>query len=248
MPMIRFLAAIAACVSAVAIADTRILYVDEQSGAERTVIAVKDGKVRMDSAEAPSFSVYDSETDRLTLVDPDKQSYTLLDDEQLRALSVQMNKAMAQMREQMADMPPEQRAAMEKMIGGSAGAGQAPDIKLERTGKRLNKGGHDCRQVFLSAGDARMELCVVERKHIDIPDEDRAALEAMQKQMRTVAESFSGARAPVDYDAIGGMPVYMKSSGQPSGEVLKRVTHDGIDASLFEVPEGYREEKIIVGE
>lgn len=249
MWMIRFLVSLAAIsMPAAALADTRIAYVDEKSGAERTVITVKDGKVRMDNAEAENFSVYDSDSDVLTLVDPTRQSYTLLDDAKLRTLSGQMNDAMAKMRAQMAEMPPEQRAAMEKMMGGAANAGgRAPDIKLDRTGKQLNKGGHDCRQVFLTAGDlARMELCVVDQKRIEMPDGDRAALEAMQEQMRIVAESFagSGKRAPLDYDSIGGMPVYMKSSSQRSGEVLKDVTHDDIDASLFEVPAGYREEKI----
>lgn len=254
MPPIRYFASIMAIAtvlgSASAVADTRIVYVDEKTGAERTVIAVKDGKVRMDSADTDSFSLYDSDTDVLTLVEPDKRSYTRLDEESLRALSGEMNDAMARMREQMQRMPPEQRAAMKKMMGGAPDAAKAPAIKVDRTGKVLNKGGHECRQLFLSSGDvARMELCVVDRKVIDMPDDDRATLDAMQEQMKIVAESFAGGsgHTPLDYGAIGGMPVFMKSSAQRSGEVLKSVTHGGIDVSLFEVPAGFRETKIGAG-
>lgn len=242
------LAAISMFAPHLACAETQITYVDEASGAVKTVIRIADGKVRMDSGASEGWSLYDSETGTLTTVDTRKRSYTVLDEEKLRALSGQVNDAMATMRKQLEQMPPEQRAAMEKMMGGMGAATgkSAMEIAVDRTGKRLTKGGHDCRQVFLSVGSfARMELCVVDESEIDMPDADRETLASMQKMMKTVAESVTGGdrRAPLDYKSLGGMPVYMKPGNARSGEMLKDVAHD-VDASLFTVPAGYREEKL----
>ena len=254
----RSLAACAAAILAVMLvaaparADTRITYVDEESGAKRTVINIKDGKVRMDSGHGDNWTLYDVATDTLTTVDATQRSYTVLDEEKLRALSGQLNAAMEEMRAQLEQMSPEQRAAVEKMMGGGMASDRAAmDITVERTGKTMTRGGRDCRQVFLAVnGATRMELCVLDEEKIEMPDADRDALAAMHRRMKVIAEGIagSGGRAPLDYDSLGGMPVYMRPDEAASGEVLDGVAQTNIDAGLFEVPTGYREENIALEE
>lgn len=247
-----FIAVLAALVAAPAVADTRIRYVDEQSGEEQSVITIKDGQARMDDANSPTWTLFDTSDDSLIAVDPDQKTWTSLDQETMEKAAGQMNAAMAEMRKQLEQMPPEQRAQMEKMMGDMMGAGgTAVETKVDRTGETLRKAGHDCEQVFMSVGRmSRSELCVVDPDELDIPDADSAVLDAMQERMMKFAETMSqtfGAAPTFDFDSLGGLPVYMKQDDEPAGQVLEGVTHSGIDADLFRIPDGYREEKIEIG-
>lgn len=237
-----------------AVADTRLRYVDEQSGEEQSAIAIKDSKVRMDDAGSPSWSLFDTETRSLIVVDPDEKTWTSLDEEAMQQAAGQMNAAMAEMREQLEQMPPEQRAMVEKMMGGMADAGRMVETKVDRTGTTLNKAGYDCAQVFMSVGSmARSELCVVAPDELDIPPADRQALDAMQDHMKkfadTMSNAFGAAGSTFDFgfDSVGGIPVYIKQDDQPSAQILEDVSHSGVDADLFRIPQGYREEKIGIG-
>lgn len=234
-------------------ADSRLRYVDEKSGAEQSVITIKDGKVRMDNAESKSWTLYDASNDSLIAVNPEKGTWTSLDEETMNAVSDQMSAAMAEMRKQMEQMTPEQRAMMEKMTGGMASAGRNMiEMKVDRTGKTLDKAGYSCKQVFLSVGSiSRSELCVVDADKLDIPAGDRKTLDAMQARMKKFADSMSeslGANLTMDFESMGGMPVYMKEDKERSGQVLKEIAHSGIAADAFEIPKTYKQEKIEIGE
>lgn len=246
------LATLAALLAVPAIADTRLQYVDEKSGARQTAITIKDGKVRMDNADSRAWTLYDSASNTLTTIDPEEKTYMVLDEEALQQLSGQVSSAMAEMKRQLDAMPPEQRAMMEKMMGGAMDAGKKMvETKVDRSGKKLEKAGYDCEQVFYSVGTMRSEMCVTNVDNLDISAGDRKALDAMQANMKAMAESMSesfGVDFVMDFDSMGGIPVYMKEDKERSGEILKNVDHNGIDASQLQVPKGYREEKLETGE
>lgn len=232
-----------------ALADTRIRYVDEKTGETTSELLVKDGTVRMDSAEGNSYTLFSADTNTLTVVNPSEQTYSILDEEALNRMSGQMNDAMSEMRKQLEQMPEEQRKMMEKMMGGAMDFGKSMiEMKVDRTGRTLEKGGYKCRQVFLTVGSVgRQELCVIDQDRIDVSDADRETLDAMQAYMRKFAEKLSqgiGVNIIADYESLGGMPVYMKQDRDRSGQVLESVTDDAIDASQLKVPKGYRQEAI----
>ena len=240
---------LAAFVALPALADTRLQYVDEKSGDVSSEMLVANGKVRMDNRGSESWTLFDSAKNTLIVVDPSKKTYSVLDEEALDRMSGQVSDAMKEMRKQLEQMPEEQRKMMEKMMGGAMDMGKSMvEMKVDRTGKTMEKGGYDCRQVFLSVGKlARQELCVVDEDVVDIDDEDRETLDAMQAHMRKFAEKMSqglGMNIVADYDSIGGMPVYMKQDSERTGQVLKTVAHDDISASKLQIPEGYRQEAL----
>ncbi len=235
-----------------AAADTRIRYVDDQTGQEQSAIAIKDGKMRMDNGRSSSWTLFDAKDDSLITVDPDDKTWTSLDEETMQKAAGQMSAAMAKMRAQLDQMPPEQRAMMEKMMGGMANTGKTMmQMKVDRTGKTLHKGGYDCQQVFVSVGNlSRSEMCVVDPNALDLPAADRKTLNALQARMKKFAESISksfGGSFAFDFGSLGGIPVYMKPDSEQSGEVLKDVSHSAIDDEVFDIPKGYREKKLDVG-
>ncbi|HEX6928430.1 MAG TPA: DUF4412 domain-containing protein [Gammaproteobacteria bacterium] len=248
-------AIIAVATSAAALpaaADTRIEYVDERTGKTQSVLSIRGNEARMDSAGDTGYTLFDAGNGALTIVNPRERTFTVMDEASMNAMSRQVASAMAEMRAQLDQMPPEQRAMVEKMMGGMGNAGKSMlETKVERTGRIMTRAGYDCEQVFFSVGNvSRTELCVVDAGEIEMPDADRATLNAMHAAMRAMAENMMsnfGMESAPDMEALGGMPVYTKHSNEESGEVLKSVTHDGIDASLFTIPDGYREEKLQAG-
>lgn len=232
-----------------AISDTRIAYVDEKSGKEQTVIAVKDGNVRIDEADGSGYTLFRGKDRTLVVVDHSDRSYVEMDEATMEEMSGHVSQAMAEMQRQLEQMPPEQREMMERMMGGLKDTGKSMfEVNVDRTGKRMKRGDYDCEQVFFSVGKiARSELCVVDPGKIDMPADDRRALDAMQDHMRVMAEKMSqdvGINFTFDFDSMGGIPVYMKEDSEDSGELLKNVAKRGLDASLFEVPAGYRKESM----
>lgn len=253
MSRLSTFAALATIAALPAVADTRLEYVDETTGETRNVIAIHDGKVRMNNVGDPGYTLFDRETQTLTMVDPEAKTYTVLDEAAMEKMSGQVSQTMAEMRKQLEQMPPEQRKMMEKMMGGMTDMGKSMlEMKVDRTGKTREVAGYDCKQVFVSVGKlSRQELCVVDPEDIDMPAEDRATLETMQERMRQVAEKMSeglGMNLVMDFDSVGGMPVYMKQDRDRSGQVLKHVEHEGIDAEAFEIPDDYRAEQLGAGE
>lgn len=243
------LAALAAPLALPALADTRIEYVDQDSGETATEFLIKDGKVRMNDPGEKGYTLYDHETNTLTFVDHGEQTYTEMDEAAMEEMSRQVNTAMKEMRSQMEQMTPEQRAMMEQMMGGTMDSGKSMfEMEVERTGNKQKRAGYECEQVFFSVGSmARTELCVIDPDKIDMPAADRRALDGMQEQMRVMADKMTeslGVNFTFDFDSLGGLPVYMKGEKEPTAQVLEDVSHDKLDASEFDVPEGYREDEM----
>jgi hypothetical protein len=244
------IAVLAVSVMAVpAFADTRIEYVDDQDGETQTVIAIKNGNVRIDDADGDGYTLFRSADRILVIVDHNDQTYMEMDEASMDEVSGQVREAMAEMHRQLEQMPPAQREMMERMMGGVKDAGKSMfEMKVDRTGRRMKHAGYDCEQVFVSIGTlARTELCVVESGKLDMPAADRRALDAMQEQMHRFAEKMTqdiGINFTFDFKSMGGIPVYMKEDNDPAAEILNEVSHDRLDASLFEVPKGYRKETV----
>lgn len=232
---------------AAAHADTKLVYVDENSGEVRSVIAIKDGMVRMDNKDQQNWVLYDSSSETITAVDAANRSYSVIDEETMQQISKQVSDAMAKMEEQLANVPAEQREAMKKMMGGMMDMGKKSlETSVERTGRSMSKAGYDCDEVIFSVGTiTRTTLCVVEDGELGLDSDDQVALDNMYAAMNRFTETIGkGIGMSYSLPDIGGIPVYSKEDKERTGEILKEATDDDLDSGLFEVPSGFREEKM----
>ncbi len=69
----------------------------------------------------------------------------------------------------------------------------------------------------------------------------------MKKFAESMSKSF-GAGPGFDFGSLGGVPVYIKQDHEDTGQVLEGVTHTGIGADLFQIPGGYHEQTMNVGD
>lgn len=233
--------------AATAQADARLVYVDEDSGKVRSIIAIKDGMVRMDNKDEQNWMLYDSGSETITVVDAANRSYSEIDDEAMQQIAKQVSDAMAQMEKQLAAVPAEQREAMKKMMGGMMDMGkEALKTSVDRTGRSLSKAGHDCDEVIFTVGSVtRTTLCIVDAGELGIASKDHDAVRnmfaAMSKFTETIGEGIGMSYSLPD---IGGIPVYSKEDKERSAEILKEADDGALQGDLFKVPSNYDKEEM----
>jgi hypothetical protein len=167
--------------------------------------------------------------------------------------------ARKQMQAAMANMPPERRAMMEKMMGQMGGAGaagdQGPKRVLKKTGRTETVAGIKCTVWEASVGTNKVEeLCAAAPGSVPGGDEMMKTMREVGEMLKAFTQSF-GAGSKMDNDwrdmeTINGVPVLTRdfSDGKVSSETrLTAARKESVAAGQFEMPAGYTEKKISFG-
>jgi hypothetical protein len=191
--------------------------------------------------------------DTIYAINHQEKSYYAMDRESMKRVADQLNPALKMLQERMKDMTPEQRAQMEKMMGGRLppGMGEAEKkTEIKRTARTDKVSGHSCSYVqVLEDGVLTDELCVTPNKSLKGADELMTAATKMADLMR---EMMSTMDAPwlkqmadkqiQNFAELGGIPVFSRhfEAGSPQSETtLTSIRSETLAASTFEVPAGY---------
>jgi hypothetical protein len=213
------------------------------------VVQVQDGKVRATTSKSDAVILKNA---RIYIIDDRRKAYSEMDKATMKRTMDQAGAQMAQMQDQLKDMPPEQRAQIEKMMGGNMpgmGSGKKDVYESRDTGRSDTVEGRRCRVWnLLKNAKVHEELCVV-------PFSSLPGKEDLQKTFKELAEAFDGLSKSVPgagdsakaRNAINGYPVRTRSfddAGKPdrTEEVLKSWSEEAMPASTFDVPAGYRKE------
>ncbi|HZT77251.1 MAG TPA: DUF4412 domain-containing protein [Vicinamibacterales bacterium] len=197
----------------------------------------------------PQAIIFDGAKQTLWIVNEARKTYSEMTRADVDRLGGQMSAMMAQMQEQMKNMPPEQRARMEAMMRGrgAPGAGAAPKTTYKKIGSDT-VGKWKCDKYEGYQGDKKVsELCTVEPSVLGFT--------AADFQVTKELAQFFGSMMPQGADrvfAIGspeqqgysGLPVrmIMLSGAQPITSELVDAKRQAFPASTFEVPAGYTKE------
>jgi len=211
-------------------------------------IRVQDGNLRVSSRGDGTVIM---KGDSIYVLDDKSKVYREMDRATLESYAKQASSMMAQMRERMAAMPPQQREMMEKMMGGMApGMGSAkPDVyEARNTGRSDKVDGRACQVVnLLRNGTVTEELCVVPFSTLPGKEDLQAAF----KRLAEVFEGLTSAMPNAQNDmkirgSIDGFPIRTRSfaNGKPDGteQVLKTWVEEAIPAAMFSAPAGYKKE------
>ena len=194
----------------------------------------------------------------LLILNSQERSYYRMDEQTMTRLGSQISAAMQQMQEQLANLPPEQRAMMEEMMKGRmpegmsmGGAGQPPALRVEPAGSE-RVGPYSCDKYAVYQGQNKtQEICVVPDSQIGALGEVMETFRAMARFTRKLVESTP--QGPLSnmtqnpfqvLDEIEGFPVLTRQfeNGQPTHETLfKSASEQDLSDDLFSVPNGYRE-------
>ena len=222
--------------------------VDDPGAKGTTIVTQADsGRLRVTQPGGASVIFKD---DVIYNVNPQDKTYMELDRATMKRMADQINPALKQMQEQLAKMPPEQRAQVEKMMGGRmAGLMNDAPPEIRKTDRAGKAAGHACTFVEVRQGDVLTdEFCIVPASSLKGSEDLLAAARKMSDLMQ---DMFSGLDAPglkdmasrqPDYDKLGGIPVLTRhfSDGKPVHEtVLQSIRKETLPAATFDTPAGY---------
>ena len=230
------------------------------TGGERpsSVMRAQGGKARIESG-AQRGGVVIFKDDTMYILDPQRKTYMVIDQATLERTMGAMSGMMEQMRAQMANLPPEQRAAMENMMKQNGismdPAAKAPTYDVVATGATDKAAGLTCKVMNVKRdGSLWQQLCVVPNGSVPGYSEFAALAQSMRKMIEkagSMAQQFMG--GPLQHDEalaakLNGIPVITRRfrDGIPEKNevVVKSWQTTNVGAEQFEIPTGYTKQEM----
>jgi hypothetical protein len=207
--------------------------------ANRMRLESDDGRVMM--------FLTDGGRNRIVMLDKARNTYQEIDEQTMNQMAQQMSGAMAQMDAAMKNMPPEQRAMMEKMMKGKMPQAAAAAPKTVYTAKgSATVNGFSCTKYDGMQGAQKVsEVCAASPSQIKITPDDFQVFEKMKQffsgMLDAMKNSPFGANiqsASITQSGLEGFPVQTTTfrNGQASDRVdLKSVTNASFSDADFSV-------------
>ena len=191
--------------------------------------------------------VFDAGAQVMRLIDYEKKTYTEMTKADVEKAGAQVAGAMAQMQEQMKNLPPAQRAQMEAMMKNMPG--MAPPVKTEyrKTGAdQVGKWRCDKYEGYQN-NQKTSDLCTVDPKTLGFTPADfqisQQLGEFFQKLMPQAAEQMF-TLGKNDPQGFSGIPVRRTVTvlGRQSVIELTDATRQTFPDSLFAIPAGFQKQ------
>jgi hypothetical protein len=215
----------------------------------------QNGRMRIEQGGAQdTFAIFRDET--IYTFDPKEKTYLAMDRATMQRLAAQLNPALKMIQEQMANMSPEQRAQMERMLGNKLpGAEQESKEEVRKTSRTGTAAGHSCTYSEILQDDVlQTEVCVVPVSSLKGGKElfeVATKVGALVKDMMAAVDSpwikQMVNREMENFERLGGVPVISRTfdQGQPIHEaMMKSIRTETLPATLFELPAGYKKQDL----
>jgi hypothetical protein len=245
---------------------------DKSTGKEAPLerIQVQDGKGRFESAPRATDSglkstvtIFKDET--LYILDMQRKSYMVMDRATMERTANAMGQAMEKMRAQVAAMPPEKRAMMEKMMQQQGAPGMAQPSKpivmdAVATGATESASGRSCKVWNITHdGKPDTQVCVV--SYAGLPGKDE--LQSLSKKMTVLFEKLASNMKngfgqqmndnPFNQDSriaakLNGVPFitrhFANGALEPNEIVVTTWKTESVPASQFDIPADYTKKEM----
>ncbi len=233
---------------------------------EAMKVYAQSGKIRMDGVGQPA-------NDQMSMIflgeeflvlDHGNQTYIVVDAAMIEEVGSKMEAAMQEMKAQLANMPPEQRAMVEEMMQGQMQGlmGAEPESRIPPRAVRIGAGQWEskpCTQYAVYKGaEKTQEICSASLEEIEGVGEAMSAFENMAGFMNKLSESMpepmgsAMAENPMELiDQIDGFPVRrvdFENDQIISETTLEGVVEQALDENLFAIPADYTQQDPFEGQ
>jgi len=235
-----------------------ILFVQKETrGTQVTTSQIQMDKdhIRVESRSSGDESafVFDAPKQTARMINLTKKTYTELTKADLDEIKGQMDAAMAQVQEQMRNLPPDQRALVEQMMRGrgmATAALAAPKVEYRQTGTD-KVGQWTCTKYEgTSNGQKTTEVCTVNPKEFGLTAADfevARQLSEFMKSMLPQMQDSAFVNGTTQGEGFDGVPVRRTSFRNGSVDTVSEVTEvrrQAFPATAFEAPSGFRKEEM----
>lgn len=237
------------------------LTMKEIGGKVDSIIEVKGHMIRLSTPGDPDYMLYDAKRDAAIHVNGTDKQYMEID----RASMAKMANSVAQirqqiapqmemMREQLKNLPPEQRAMIEQQMGGMAdmGAMETKPVTKVTTVKRGSDeiAGFKCQRYDVMKDTARVgDVCVATDPGAGMSKADFSTVRSAMKFMRDMAESAeemaAGMGGPeLSIGDVDGVPVSAKDIENGREYELVSVSDAALDDARFNAYRSMKKEEL----
>jgi Domain of unknown function (DUF4412) len=200
--------------------------------------------------------------DTLYIIDDADRSYVVFDKAAMEQLAKKLNAGIERMKEQMAKLPADQRSQMEKALAGQipgmGGELEKATIEVIDTGKTDKVDGRACRLWDLKRnGELDEQLCVTPYSALPGNENLQQIFANFAKVFEEMAKSVPMLAGDMDREfeaqaKVNGFPVRTRpyDNGKLGDRVqlMKVWREEKIPASMFDVPAGYKQKQMQLGE
>src|SRR6478609_2372814 len=172
------------------------------------VILLDANRMRMDSDDGRSvLFLTDGSRDRMVMLDKTKNTYQEIDEQMMKQMGEQMSGAMAQMQAQMKNMPPEQRAMMEKMMKGKMPQAAVAAPKTVYTAKGSGSvNGFSCTKYEGDLSGAKVaEVCAALPAQLKLTPSDFQVLDKMKQFSSSLLSALASSPIRVNVPTAAGL-------------------------------------------
>ena len=226
-----------------------------------TKLRVEGDRVRieMEGTGRNDVMIFRGDRQVLWMIDNKAKVYREMTKADVDRIGGQVNEMMAKMQEQLKNMPPQQRQMVEKMMksrmDGMAGGAQPAKTEYTKvaSGQEINQWTCD-KYEGIREGQKQREVWTAAPGQLGL---DMSDFKVMQ-QMGEFFKWFSrfGREAPFrvgseaakqegDYSGVPVRQIYYQGGRPTSKSEIKEVRREDFDASLFELPAGYKKQKMM---
>ena len=189
------------------------------------VMFIDEARLRVDTkaadVDASMILLFAGDDYQLILLDRKENQYQVMDRKTAARINQAVSSAMAQMEEQLRQLPPEQRAMVEKMMGKKLGAApeapETPPITYRAAGAG-SAGGRPCKKYEAYQGPEKIsELCAVPLDAIGLSSQEMAVFEKVATAMDDLTRSM---RRHLDLGSIQSAVAAGRIDGFPVEQVI----------------------------
>ncbi|HMV38940.1 MAG TPA: DUF4412 domain-containing protein [Plasticicumulans sp.] len=231
-------------------ADVTLTYAlhDDGDGGSQ-IIAIAGSRLRFETVQEGERAIvlYDGRRHVLTMLDAEQKAYVEFGEssaaELERASAERQRASDARLGEELAKLPPEERAALEASLRGNV-ATEAVRVprRIEQTGQHRSVAGIGCGIVNVWVDDEKQEAhCVASREALGLSEEEFATLTGALSAL----EQSSGQDGSVAA-ALGGVPIHSTERGEEDSELvteLRSVSRAAVPAERLRVPPDYQQQE-----
>lgn len=211
-------------------------------------------RAETDAAGRKMTMIFDGTAQVMRTIDDAAKSYTEMTKADMEKMSAQMSGAMAQMQEQMKNMPPESRKRMEAMMAGrGAAAGPTAPTEYKKIGTdKVGKWSCD-KYEGTRNGEKVSELCTVPPASLGFTlgdfDVTRQMAEFFSKLVPQGADQMFrvGSSAPNGFSGLPVRTVIFRNGAPSFTSEITDVSRQNFPDSLFAVPAGYTKRDMMAG-
>lgn len=228
-------------------------------GAGVSPLYIKDDKIMIKDAGVEQTSmVFDSKRQVMTVINHQNKSYLEFNEEVMQQISMFLDNMQKQFMAQFENLPPAQRQQMQQMAGpafeammGNSEPQPTPEFKKTGATKTIN--GFKCKVADVAVNGAKSgEICLAQFKDLKFSEADYATMKSFSDFFARLAAAFPKSKEMVkdiDFWQLSDNEVPVSYSKLVAGKAvpsvqLESISTEKLSADMFQVPEGYKAEKL----